>query len=57
MLGLGVSRDRALAGMAVSLAAVPILAGGVASAGTVKTEGGMIQGTAEEGISVYRGVP
>src|SRR5258708_5526241 len=31
--------------------------GGVAAAETVKTEGGLIKGTMEDGLSVYRGIP
>ena len=37
-----------------------ILAGGICSAQTqpqVKVEGGLLQGTSENGLSVYRGIP
>ena len=37
-----------LAGLALST---------VAGAATVKTKGGMVEGTSEDGLAVYRGIP
>jgi para-nitrobenzyl esterase len=51
-----IHRHRAVLWALVACVAV-IQLGSVAFAGTVKTEGGVIQGTVEEGLAVYRGIP
>ena len=56
MVRRGFHRSRAFASAPIPLVVVVLLEG-VAFAGTVKTEGGVIQGTVEEGLSVYRGIP
>jgi para-nitrobenzyl esterase len=56
MLSRGFHRTRAFARNAIPFVVVMLL-GGIASAGTIKTEGGVIQGTVEDGLSVYRGIP
>ena len=56
MLGAGFYRTGALTKMAVSCG-VSMLLGSITYAGTVKTEGGVIQGTVEDGLAVYRGIP
>jgi len=56
MLRCGFHRNGSLARKALPLVVLMLL-GSIASAGTVKTEGGTIQGTVEEGLSVYRGIP
>lgn len=48
--------ERAFATKAICLLVLAAL-GSVAFAGTVKTEGGLIEGTVEDGLSVYRGIP
>jgi para-nitrobenzyl esterase len=48
--------NRAFVMKAICLLVLAAL-GCVAFAGTVKTEGGLIEGTVEDGLSVYRGIP
>jgi para-nitrobenzyl esterase len=56
MFSRGFLPIRALASQGIPFV-VWILLAGLASAGTVKTESGVIQGTIEDGLSIYRGIP
>ena len=52
----GLHGNRCLMLAVISFLAVTVL-GGVTSAETLKIEGGFIEGTVEDGLAVYRGIP
>ena len=56
MLRRGLHGNRCLMLAVISFLSITVL-GGVTSAETLKVEGGLIEGTVEDGLAVYRGIP